>query len=283
MYNINVGRILANKNKICTESATNIIPKERTKEERLEDVCAKYNPSIKINEVNFNSLTESTLEERQFQFEYQAIDLFYNENEDITLEAYQSFITNAMALLSNEVVMEGPADVTRKLANKVATGVRRIDQTSSGKGRSVKKNLDRIDKSLSSLVNKKIDDIINTGRDNKREKIITGRVSVKISKLLRNTIKTLTGATAARILLGPVAGTIATMVGLLAAYACSKNTEVREKKRILLDLETELKIVKEKIEDAKGENDKKQKYELMRTQATLEKEITRIKYNLRHY
>lgn len=283
MYTVNVDRILSNKSKVCTENITKIIPQERTKEERLKEICAKYNPSISFNEVSFNSLTESTLEERQFQFEYQVIDLFYNEDEDLTLESYQSFITNSIALFSNEIVMEGTADVTRKVANKVTTGVRRIDQKTSGKGRSVKKNLDRIDKSLSSLINKKIDDIINTGRDTKREKIITGRVSIKISKLLRNTIRTLAGSTAANILLGPVAGTIATMVGLLAAYACSKNTEVREKKRILLDLETELKIVKEKIDDAKGENDKKQKYELMRTQATLEKEITRIKYNLRHY
>ena len=44
-----------------------------------------------------------------------------------------------------------------------------------------------------------------------------------------------------------------------------------------------LKIVKEKVEDAKGENNKKQKYQLMRIQANLEKEITRIKHGLRYY
>ena len=63
----------------------------------------------------------------------------------------------------------------------------------------------------------------------------------------------------------------------------SKRTEEREKKRILLDLETELKITREKIEDAKGDNAKQQKYELMRIEATLEKEITRIKHGLRYY
>ena len=39
----------------------------------------------------------------------------------------------------------------------------------------------------------------------------------------------------------------------------------------------------EKIEDAKAENDRKKKYQLMRIEATLEKEITRIKYGLRYY
>ncbi len=66
-------------------------------------------------------------------------------------------------------------------------------------------------------------------------------------------------------------------------YALSKRTGHREKKRILLELETELKIVKEKIEDAKGDNSKAQKYELMRIQSTLEKEITRVKHGLRYY
>ena len=59
--------------------------------------------------------------------------------------------------------------------------------------------------------------------------------------------------------------------------------EEREKKRILLELETELKIVKEKIEDAKGDNVKEQKYQLMRIQSNLEKEIMRIKHGMRYY
>ena len=51
----------------------------------------------------------------------------------------------------------------------------------------------------------------------------------------------------------------------------------------MLDLETELKITREKIEDAKGENNKEQKYQLMRIEAQLEKEIFRIKHGLKYY
>ena len=36
------------------------------------------------------------------------------------------------------------------------------------------------------------------------------------------------------------------------------------------------------IADAKAENDRKKKYQLMRIESTLQKEITRIKYNLRY-
>ena len=51
----------------------------------------------------------------------------------------------------------------------------------------------------------------------------------------------------------------------------------------MLELQTELKIVKEKIEDAKGENRKQEKYELMRIESQLEKEILRIQHGLRYY
>ena len=49
------------------------------------------------------------------------------------------------------------------------------------------------------------------------------------------------------------------------------------------DLETELKITREKIEDAKGENAKEKKYQLMRIEAELEKEIFRIKHGMKYY
>lgn len=279
MYNVDVKRILENKNK-PTIPVTHV--QEHTKEELLQEVCRKYNKSIVTESMNIDI---SSLKDREFLFEYHVIDMF-GDDKDISLEYFLFFMENAISLYNNEMeqVKENKmANATRKVANKVTTGVRRLDQKMEGKGRSAKKNIEKIDKTLSGFVNKKIDDIINIGREDKREKIITGRVSVKLAKLLKNTIKTIVGAAGAKMVLGPVGGTIATIIGLLGAYACSKKTEVREKRRILLELETELKIVKEKIEDAKGENDKKQKYELMRTQASLEKEITRIRYNMRHY
>ena len=45
-------------------------------------------------------------------------------------------------------------------------------------------------------------------------------------------------------------------------------------------METELKLVDEKIEDAKSDKKDKEKYQLMRIKAKLEKEIDRIKFGL---
>ena len=83
------------------------------------------------------------------------------------------------------------------------------------------------------------------------------------------------------ISLGPLISVAITIIIALGKFALDKKADERERKRVLTELETELKIVREKIEDAKGDNARKQKYELMRLEASLEKEVTRIKYGLR--
>ena len=59
-----------------------------------------------------------------------------------------------------------------------------------------------------------------------------------------------------------------------------KASDVRTKRQILKELETEIKICEEKIEDSKSEAKKEEKYKLMRIKAKLEAEHERIKYNL---
>lgn len=214
--------------------------------------------------------------------------------------------------VQNEVVEEGTSRIISKGTEKITRGVGNASAKSRGMGSSsskvdqIKRGAKVIDDRASGAVNAKIDDIINFTQEQKREKLITGKNTIKLSKCLKTLIAAIAAGTAAKGLgnaagkaagkaiggkvgkvvgagLGPVAGAAITIVGLLVARALSKNTEEREKKRILMELETELKIVKEKIEDARGDNNKQQKYELMRIQANLEKEITRIKHGLRYY
>ena len=55
---------------------------------------------------------------------------------------------------------------------------------------------------------------------------------------------------------------------------------LQDKDQVLNEIETEIKIVDEKIEDAKSDASKQEKYALMRLKAKLESEHKRIKYNL---
>ena len=73
---------------------------------------------------------------------------------------------------------------------------------------------------------------------------------------------------------------IAGFVYLIVSHTISKKRTEKQKKEILLQIETELKMLDEKIEDARGDGNRKAKYALMRTKAELERARDKIRYNL---
>lgn len=209
-----------------------------------------------------------------------------------------------------KIINKGTEKVTKKIGDVSSKNHGMADVKS--KVGAIKRGARIVDDRASDAVNRKIDNIMNLGQEAKREKIITGKNTFKLSKALKTAISLIGGAgvaagtskvvgakaagkiagktiaskiaaKGAKVALGPIVGAAIAIIGALTVRALHKNTEEREKKRILLELETELKITKEKIEDAKAENDKEAKYQLMRIQTNLEKEITRIKHGLRYY
>ena len=46
-------------------------------------------------------------------------------------------------------------------------------------------------------------------------------------------------------------------------------------------MEDELEVVKEKIDDSRGDENKQKKYELMRIRNELQRQMDRVKYNLK--
>ena len=243
--------------------------------ERENIVCENLNKYTPYEEYIVN---EEILND-YYDFQKRTYEMFYDDN-DITMEQFISFIQDCIKFEPLDMTLEAAG---RNMTRNAQKKLRKINNKVNGKRNTVTKNLRRLDDKASDVVNRKLDGIINTGRDLAREKIVEGRPAVKISRFIRNGIMALAGATGAATLLGPAAAAVIVAIGLYCKKNLTKKTEEREKKRILLDLETNLKLTREKIEDAKAENDRKKKYQLMRIEATLEKEITRIKYGLRYY
>lgn len=73
---------------------------------------------------------------------------------------------------------------------------------------------------------------------------------------------------------------VALIIGIVVRYAAKKQTTDSERKKILLELKGELEMIEEKIEDAKGDGNRKAKYELMRVRTELKNAIDRIQYGL---
>lgn len=103
-----------------------------------------------------------------------------------------------------------------------------------------------------------------------RSEIIEGKKFSAIGLL-----KQLLG-TAALFSFGKIKGVIA----LVVAYALKKKTTVSERRKILMELDTEIEMITEKIEDARGDGNRKAKYSMMRTKKELENAKKRIEYGL---
>ena len=287
-----------------------MIMKKNIESKKIESKIVKEDYNISFEEIEYDNMVR--------KFESMTLDDITTDDEIdvIKIAEYYQLATEIAKyeILSEEsstkIITRGTEKATRAIGN-ISSKSHGMASEKSKVG-AIKRGARIVDDRASDAVNRKIDSIINLGQDAKREKIITGKNTFKLSKALKSAIALLTGggiaagagkavgakvagklaakgavgkvaAVGAKVALGPLVGATIAIIGALAIRALHKNTETRERKRIMLELETELKIVKEKVEDAKAENDKEAKYRLMRTQAALEKEITRIKHNLRYY
>ena len=83
-------------------------------------------------------------------------------------------------------------------------------------------------------------------------------------------------ATVGLFSLGPVKAAVALVIG----YALKKKTTESERRKIIMELDTEIEMITEKIEDARGDNNREAKYAMMRTKRELENAKKRIQYGM---
>ena len=62
----------------------------------------------------------------------------------------------------------------------------------------------------------------------------------------------------------------------------SKKKDRRMQNELIREIDTEIKVIDEKINDANAAGDTRQKYQLMRTKAQLEAERTRVATNSKY-
>lgn len=155
--------------------------------------------------------------------------------------------------------------VSRKLAN--------ASRKSMDEGRRVKVIASKIPGHFEALVNNSINKVKQMDVNERRKRIMEGGFRFKLFKLIRNAI--LLGGAAA---INPALAAI----GFLVHFALDKQVDRKVRQNIVKELREELAIVTEKIEDAKGDQNKSKKYQLMRIKTKLENDIERIQYNLDH-
>lgn len=109
-----------------------------------------------------------------------------------------------------------------------------------------------------------------TGEKTARDRIVEGEQFSAI-KILKKIF-----TTAAIFSYSKIAG----VLFVITRHYCSKAVDNKERKRLISELELEIKMLDEKIEDARGDGNRQAKYSMMRTRAELQKALEQIKYGL---
>lgn len=200
--------------------------------------------------------------------------LSQDEESELTLEQLSKVTKLCM---THQAILEaaGHQSLVWKAGHAIDKASRKVLNNGKGAYDTSGRNTSGISKAaqnIEKLINYPINKIIKTDKAERKDRIIEGRWRLKIWKLIR---KAILGK-----MLYVAFGPISAAIGLMASVALDKKLDRRVRNEIVHEMETELRVINEKIEDAKGENDKKEKYQLMRLKDKLEKDIQRVKYGL---
>ena len=212
-----------------------------------------------------------------------------NYNYDLALEAV--FGDKTEFYHPTTEVVDTVKGVANKIYNYGAQGDH-VGYIRAAKHRIVDKNLSPIWKGLQNQVNNLI------GDEAAKEEVIKNSKLLELRRLFLKLLTVyysqfITGAVVSALLPGGAAMMIikwligiVLFVGRGAFYVATVKRAVvggdpqheDAKKKCLYELELELKMVREKINDARSHGKDKEKYQLMRVEASIEKEIYRIRY-----
>jgi len=200
--------------------------------------------------------------------------LVFDEEEDdetedmqIELENFNILIRNIRKLQSLKEREYLQESLINDASRKVAHAVRSTGKSISNAGTNVKKSTNNVVDAF----NDTIDKYRKMQANERRNRIIEGGSQFTLMKIIKYGI-----AVGGIWAVSPALAAI----GLLASIALDIRADDKARKKILDDLEDELKIVEAKIEDSRNDEQKEKKYQLMRIKGKLEKDIARIKYRL---
>ena len=199
-------------------------------------------------------------------------------NKTIDIKKYfkieNDLATNDVVL--NRVIPDSPTMIYDKNPSPIATEAfdrnsSKMDQASrkiySGY-KAYKDAENKVDSQLSKLVIR-LKQTFNGGQS-ARDKIIEGE-QISPIKVIKKIM-----TTAAIFSYSKIAG----VLYVITKYYCSKKADKRERKSLIEELELEIKMLDEKIDDARGDGNRQAKYSMMRTRAELQKALEQIKYGL---
>lgn len=185
------------------------------------------------------------------EYNHTEIDIDYHEAEKFSIELLEE-ITNM--------------DIGNEASTKTSVRMNAAEKKIYKAYRNYKSAEDKVD----SQITKAVTGIKGVLTGDVRSEIIEGKKFSAIGLLKR--------------LLGTVAlfsfSKIGAVIAIVVGYATKKSTRISERRKIIMELETEITMIDEKIRDARGDDNREAKYAMMRTKAELENALKKIRYGM---
>jgi hypothetical protein len=186
------------------------------------------------------------------------IKFIFDGETEVNYEAFNDMVRYGIMM---DIVQEVDA------ARAVVHTARKGGEFSSKVATTVNKGIEPINNAVSEL----IDSVKKIDTAERRNRIIEGKFRFKLLKIVRNAIML-----GAAWMINPALAAI----GFIAMVAWDHKADYSVRQQIVTELKEELKLVDEKIDDAKSDSQRDKKYQLMRIKHKLEHDIERIEFNL---
>nr|DAQ91428.1 MAG TPA: hypothetical protein [Caudoviricetes sp.] len=188
-------------------------------------------------------------------------DIRYDENRNTT--CYRVIPDSPLVFLDKD-----PSPVATEAYDKNSSKMDQASRKIYSGYKAYKDAENKVDSQITKLITR-IKGVF-TGEKTARDRIIEGEQFSAI-KILKKIF-----TTAAIFSYSKIAG----VLFVITRHYCSKAVDNKERKRLISELELEIKMLDEKIDDARGDGNRQAKYSMMRTRAELQKALEQIKYGL---
>ena len=185
-------------------------------------------------------------------------------------------------MFGDEILTEKTDSIMAKAKRKMK---KTTDKAVQGAKTAVKKSHDakvatkKVVDPMVRFIEKTYDDATMKDLDERKQAVMAKGLkgkALKVGKWIRDVA--IGGvATGAMVAIGFDLGAVLSAISLIAYIARNAKLDSRARSAVIKELEDELRITREKIDDSRGDDNKQNKYQLMRIESKLEKELNRVK------
>jgi hypothetical protein len=175
------------------------------------------------------------------------------------------------------ILESGAGKAARKASDKASDAFSKAatkDKTGGVKA-AVKRTIDPMEK----FIQQQYDTLKEKDANERRNIILKGGAAPKVMRWIKRGIGILVGAAVGQVIPAVAIITGITFIGYIAT---DKYLDNRERAKLLKELEDEIMICNEKIDDSRGDDNKQNKYELMRIRNQLTRTSEKIRLGLKY-